>query len=118
MVYYSQPTGFVDSTRSDLVCRLNRSLYGLKQVSRAWYSRFASHQVSLVFVEAMLDRSMFIYRCGNDIVYLVLHIDDIVLMASSADLLRCTIVALQREFAMKDLGHLHYFLSIITEQRP
>ena len=42
-VYCSQPTGFVDKTHPDLVYRLNRSLYSLKQASRAWYSRFASN---------------------------------------------------------------------------
>jgi hypothetical protein len=34
-VYYSQPMGFVDSAQPDQVCRLNKSLYGLKQVPRA-----------------------------------------------------------------------------------
>jgi hypothetical protein len=61
--------------------------------------------------------SMFIYRRGDDIVYLLLYVDDIVLTASSVNLLQCTIVALQREFAMKDLGHLH-FLGITAERRP
>jgi hypothetical protein len=67
------------------------------------------------FVEAKLDKS--IYRRGNDTVYLLLYVDDIMLMASTADLLLCTIVALQREFAMKDLGPHHHFLDITAEHR-
>jgi hypothetical protein len=117
-VYCSQPTGFVDADRPDLVCRLNRSLYGLKQAPRAWYSRFASYLASIGFVEAKSDTSLFIYRCGDDTVYLLLYVDDILLTASTADLLHRTIVALQREFAMKDLGPLHHFLGITTERRP
>ena len=35
-VYCSQPTGLVDAAHPDLVCRLNRSLYGLKQATRVW----------------------------------------------------------------------------------
>lgn len=41
-VYYCQPTGFVDPATPELVCRLNKSLYGLKEAPRAWYSRFSS----------------------------------------------------------------------------
>jgi hypothetical protein len=117
-VYCCQPTGFVDADRPDLVCRLNRSLYGLKQATRAWYSRFASYLASIGFVEAKSDTSLFIYRRDNDTVYLLLYVDDIVLTASNADLLQRTIVALQREFAMKDLGPLHHFLGITAERRP
>jgi hypothetical protein len=117
-VYCSQPTGFVDADRPDLVCRLNRSLYGLKQTPRAWYSRFASYLASIGFIEAKSDTSLFIYRRGDDTVYLLLYVDDIVLTTSTADLLQRTIVALQREFAMKDLGPLHHFLGITAERRP
>jgi hypothetical protein len=118
IVYYSQPTGFVDEARPDLVCRLNRSLYGLKQAPRAWYNRFASYLASIGFVEAKSDTSLFIYRRGYDTVFLLLYVDDIVLTASTADLLQHTIVALQWEFVMKDLGPLHHFLGITAERQP
>jgi hypothetical protein len=90
-----------------MVCKLNRSLYGLKQAPRAWYGRFAFYLVSLDFVEAKSDTSMFILRRG----------DDIMLTASSVALQR-TIIDLQREFAMNDLGPLRDFLEVIVEQRP
>jgi hypothetical protein len=91
-VYYSQPTSFVDATRPNSVYRLNCSLYGLNQVSRAWYSRFASYLASIGFIEIKSDTSLFIYRRGDDIVYLLLYVDDIVLTASTVDLLQRTIV--------------------------
>jgi hypothetical protein len=117
-VYCSQPTGFVDADRPDLVYRLNRSLYGLKQAPRVWYCRFASYLASIGFVEAKSNTSLFIYRRGDDTIYLLLYVDDIVLTASTADLLQRTIVTLQRKFAMKDLGSLHHFLGITAERRP
>jgi hypothetical protein len=116
-IYYSQPTGFVDAANPDLVCRLNCSLYGLKQAPRAWYSRFTTYLASIGFVEAKSDTSLFIYRRGKDIVYLLLYVDDIVLTAFTIDLLQCTIITLQQEFAMKDLGPLHHFLGITAERR-
>ena len=65
----------------------------------------------------MSDSSLFIYRRDADTVYLLLYVDDIVLTASTANLLQRTIVALQREFTMKDLGPLHHFLSITAKRR-
>jgi hypothetical protein len=117
-VYCSQPTGFADPAHPDLVCRLKKSLYGLKQAPHAWYSRFTSFLLSQGFVKDKFDTSLFVFRRGSDTVYLLLYIDDIILTASSTELLRRTISALQREFAMKDLGPLHHFLGITVERRP
>jgi hypothetical protein len=117
-VYCSQPTGFADPAHPDLVCRLKKSLYGLKQAPRAWYSRFASFLLSLGFAEAKSDTSLFVFHRGSDTVYLLLYVDDIILIVSSTELLRRTIFALQQEFAMKDLGSIHHFLGITVERRP
>jgi hypothetical protein len=117
-VFCCQPTGFTDHAHPDLLCRLHKSLYGLKQAPRAWYSRFATYLTTLGFIEAKSDTSLFIFRRDSDTVYLLFYVDDIILTTSSTELLRRTISALQREFAMKDLGPLHHFLSITVERRP
>jgi hypothetical protein len=80
-------------------------------VSQAWCSRFATYLASIGFVEAKSDTSL------EDTVYL-LYVDDIVFTASNADLLQRTIIAIQREFVMKDLEPLHHFLGITAECRP
>jgi hypothetical protein len=113
-----QPTGFVDPAHPDLVCRLHKSLYRLKQAPRTWYSQFATYLTTLGFIEAKSDTSLFIFRRDSDTVYLLLYVDDIILIASSTELLCRTISALQREFTMKDLGPLHHFLGITIERRP
>jgi hypothetical protein len=117
-VFCCQPTSFTDTAHPTLVCRLRKSLYGLKQALRAWCSRFATYLTTLGFIEAKSDTSLFIFRRGSDTVYLLLYVDDIILTASSTELLRRTISALQREFAMRDLGPLHHFLGITVERRP
>jgi hypothetical protein len=101
-----------------MVCRLNRSLYGLKQAPRAWNHRFATFLLTLGFVEAKSDTSLFIYHHRADTAYLLLYVDDIVLTASSESLLRRITTALQQEFAMKDLGTLHHFLGVTVEPHP
>jgi hypothetical protein len=93
-------------------------LYGLKQAPQAWYNRFATYLTTLGFNEARSNILLFIFRCDSNTVYLLLYVDDIILTASSTGLLRRTIFALQREFAMKDLGLLHHFLGITVERRP
>jgi hypothetical protein len=117
-VFCYQPTGFTNPAHPDLVCRMRKSLYGLKQAPRAWYSQFATYLTTLEFIEAKSDTSLFIFRRGSNMVYLLLYVDDIILTASSTELLRRTIFALQQEFAMKDLELLHYFLGITAERRP
>jgi hypothetical protein len=92
-VFYSQQVGFADPAHPDLVCRIHKSLYGLKQAPRAWHSRFATYLLSLGFIEAKSDTSLFIFRWGADTVYLLLNVDDIILTASSTTLLRRTVSA-------------------------
>lgn len=103
-VYCMQPSGFEDPAHPDFVCQLNKSLYGLKQAPRTWYSLFAAHLISLGFVEAKSDTSLFVCRRSSDTAYLLLYVDDIVLTTSSPGFLRQIISALQQEFTMKDLG--------------
>jgi hypothetical protein len=67
------------------------------------------------FTEAKSDTSLFLFHQGSETVYLLLYVDDIVFTASSTELLQHTISALQKEFAMKDLGPLHHFLGITVE---
>ena len=74
--------------------------------------------MTLGFTEAKSDTSLFIYRRGDETAYLLLYVDDIVLTASSQQLLQSVISSLQQEFAMKDLGQLHHFLGVTVEPRP
>ncbi|KAL4588677.1 hypothetical protein LXL04_001570 [Taraxacum kok-saghyz] len=100
-VYMHQPPGFRDSTKPDHVCLLQRSLYGLKQAPRAWFHRFAMFLTRIGFAHSKCDSSLFIYRQGSNMVYLLLYVDDIVLTGSSSQLLTHIISLLSTEFSMK-----------------
>ncbi|GJR25800.1 ribonuclease H-like domain-containing protein, partial [Tanacetum coccineum] len=97
------PDADVDSTHPDYVYLLQRSLYGLKQDSRAWFQRFASYITHARIHHSRCDTSLFIYRHGLDTAYLLLYVDDIVLTTSFSDLLQRIIRSLHQEFAMTDL---------------
>jgi hypothetical protein len=58
------------------------------------YHCFASYLVSMGFVEAKLDTSLFVYHRGTDTTYLLLYVDDIILTASSPELLKHTTTTL------------------------
>ncbi|GJV39083.1 ribonuclease H-like domain-containing protein [Tanacetum coccineum] len=111
-VYMYQPPGFVDARFPHHVCRLHRSLYGLKQAPRAWFQRFAGYANRVGFSSSRCDSSLFIYQHGSEVAYLLIYVDDIVLTASSTDLLQRIISSLHKEFDMTDLGALNYFLGI------
>ncbi|GKA74166.1 ribonuclease H-like domain-containing protein [Tanacetum coccineum] len=113
-VYMHQPPGFVDARFPNHVCRLQRSLYGLKQAPRAWFQRFAGYVTRAGFYHSRCDSSLFIYRQGSQVAYLLLYVDDIILTASSTALLQQLIDSLHCEFDMTDLGALNYFLGIFT----
>ena len=107
-----QPLGFRDKNYPDHVCLLKKSLYGLKQAPRAWYQRFSDFVGTIGFCHSKSDHSLFIYRNGSNIAYILLYVDDIILSASSACLRKNIMTLLSSEFAMKDLGRLSYFLGI------
>ena len=73
----------MDPARPEMVYRLNKYLYDLKQDPWAWYSWFVSFLVSLGFTEAKSNTSLFVYRHGDETACLLLYVDDIVLTSSS-----------------------------------
>ncbi|XP_023742457.1 uncharacterized mitochondrial protein AtMg00810-like [Lactuca sativa] len=111
-----QPPGFRDPSAPNHVCLLQKSLYGLKQAPLAWFQRFAQFITSSGFTNSKLDTSLFIYRQGDQIAYLLLYVDDIVLTASTTSLLHHIIASLRPEFSMTDLGVLNYFLGVAVSR--
>lgn len=111
-VLCQQPTGFADPARPNVVCLLDKSLYGLRQAPCAWFDRFATFAISLGFQPTRSDSSLFVLCRGADIAYLLLYVDDMVLTGSSSALLHRIIDCLRAEFVIKDLSELRFFLGI------
>nr|XP_040258860.1 uncharacterized mitochondrial protein AtMg00810-like [Aegilops tauschii subsp. strangulata] len=79
---------------------------------RAWFDCFASFLRTIGFITARSDPSLFVLRQDDQVAYLLLHVDDIVITASTPPLLHQLQQRLLSEFSMKDLGPLHCFLGI------
>jgi histone deacetylase 1/2 len=111
-VYMRQPPGFVDPDKPDHYCHLVKSLYGLKQAPRAWHARLSSVLGSLGFLPSVADTSLFILQRHDLTMYLLVYVDDIIVLSSSPGAIPRLIAQLRSEFSVKDLGVLHYFLGI------
>ena len=111
-VYMSQPPGYVATNLPQHVCRLHKSIYGLKQASQAWFESFTTQLLNLGFQPSTVDTSLFIYRDGPVIAFLLLYVDDIVLTSNTPSFLTQFIANLSTVFELKDMGTLSYFLGL------
>lgn len=94
------------------MCKLDKALYGLKQAPRAWYARLCSKLIQVGFQPSKGDTSLFYYNKVGVTVYVLVYVDDIIVASSAADATKALLKDLEKEFALKDLGDLHYFLGI------
>jgi len=111
-ILVSQPVGFEDSRHPTRVCLLQKSLYGLKQAPRMWYQRLREVLAEMKFRESYTDPSLFLRIEDGQVTFLFTYVDDLVVTGSSEDLISEVIKQLGKQFAVRDLGELSYFLGI------
>ncbi|GJR31579.1 retrotransposon protein, putative, ty1-copia subclass [Tanacetum coccineum] len=111
-VYMEQPEGFVDPKYPNHVCKLKRSIYGLKQASRQWNKRFDDEIKKFGFTQNRDEPCVYLKASGSYIAILILYVDDILLMGNNIPMLQDVKSYLGKCFAMKDLGDAAYILGI------
>jgi histone deacetylase 1/2 len=111
-VFMHQPPGFEDPRYPQFVCKLQKSLYGLKQSPRAWYSRLSDKLQQLGFIPSVADTSLFIYHHDGVTILMLVYVDDIVIAGSSCSVVDHLLRNLSSSFPIKDLGTLRYFLGL------
>ena len=111
-VYMKQPEGFPSSDGEQLVCKLKKSIYGLKQASRQWYLKFHNIISSFGFVENVMDQCIYLKVSGSKVCFLVLYVDDILLATNDKGLLHEVKQFLSKNFDMKDMGEASYVIGI------
>ena len=108
----SQPPGFVDMTKPQYVCKLDKAIYGLKQTPHAWYQKLSTKLQDLGFASSKADTSLFIFRKDGVTTYVLIYVDDLVIMSSSESSIGNLLSQFHQSFSFKDLGPLHYFFGI------
>ena len=112
-VFMSLPPGFEEELGIGRVCRLKKSLYGLKQSPRAWFERFGKVVRRFGFIQSQADHTMF-YKHSSEgkITILIVYVDDIILTGDDCGEMNRLKKRLAEEFEIKDLGALKYFLGM------
>lgn len=111
-VYMSIPTGFYKEYGNTKVCKVLKSLYGLKQASRQWSIKLTTALLSSGFQQSSRDYSLFTKRLEEKLVIVLVYIDDLLITDNDAYLINETKGHLQHAFKIKDLGELRYFLGL------
>ncbi|GKA95264.1 retrotransposon protein, putative, ty1-copia subclass [Tanacetum coccineum] len=117
-VYMEQPEGFVNPKYPNHVCKLKRSIYGLKQASRQWNKRFDDEIKKFGFTQNPDEPCVYLKASGSYVAILILYVDDILLMGNNIPMLQDVKSYLGRSFAMKDLGQRIYSWNQIYRDSP
>ena len=108
----SPPSGLLRQGEDNLVCRLHKSLYGLKQASRQWFSKFSEAIRATRYVQYRADYSLFTRIQGKSFIALLIYVEDILIIGNDPVIISAIMKFLHSQFHLKDLGDLKYFLSI------
>ena len=108
-IYMLQPEGFIAKNQEHTVCKLKRSIYGLKQASRSWNIRFDQAIKSFDFEQNLDEPCVFKRHQDKVVMFLVLYVDDILLIGNNVGVMSSIKVWLSGQFDMKDLVRLILF---------
>ncbi|GKE80513.1 retrotransposon protein, putative, ty1-copia subclass [Tanacetum coccineum] len=111
-VYMEQPEAFVNLKYPNRLCKLKRSIYGLKQASRQWNKRFDDEIKKFGFTQNRDEPCVYLKASGSNITFLILYVDDILIIGNNILMLQDVKSYLGRCFVMKDLGEAAYILGI------
>jgi hypothetical protein len=111
-VYMIQPEGFIDPKNAGKICKLQKSIYWLKQASRSWNIHFDEVVKGFGFRQNEEEPCVYKKESGSAVVFLILYVDDILLIGNDIPMLQSVKTSLNKSFSMKDLGEAAYILGI------
>ena len=115
-IYMMQPPGFTKKGYENWVCKLNKTIYGLKQSARYWYQRIKSYMKSIGFHVSKADSNVYIYTKPPLIVIVAIYVDDCLIICNDKrQLVQKYKKLLSVEFEMTDQGPVQSLLGIQIE---
>ncbi|XP_019169790.1 PREDICTED: uncharacterized protein LOC109165466 [Ipomoea nil] len=116
-VYMVLPPGFQNS-KPNQVCKLMRSLYGLKQASRQWNAKLTKALQNMGFSQSSADPSLFTKQTCSSFMALLIYVDDILVAGTDSIQIQALKQLLDNAFKIKDFGNLNYFFGIEAFRTP
>jgi len=110
-VYMQLPLG-IKASKPNQVCKLVKSLYGLKQANRKWYERLTTLLLAQGYKHANSDHSLFTKSSSDTFTIILVYVDDIILVGNSMSEFTTNKSILHAYFKIKDLGQLKYFFGL------
>jgi Reverse transcriptase (RNA-dependent DNA polymerase) len=111
-IYMSQLPNYEFDDSKHMVCKLKKSIYGLKQVSRQWYFKFHQVIISFGFEPNLVDECIYHKFSGSKFVFLVLYVDNILLASKDKKMMHETKKFIFKHFDIKYLGEVSYMLRL------
>jgi hypothetical protein len=97
-VYMTQLEGFVDPTNARKVCKLQKSIYGLKQASQSWNLCFDEVVKGFDFIQSEEEPCVYKKESGTYVLFLILYVDDILLIGNDIPMLEAAKTSLKNSF--------------------
>ncbi|KAM2634977.1 hypothetical protein EV1_025388 [Malus domestica] len=110
-VYMQLPPGLRRQGAYD-ACRLNKSIYGLKQASRSWFHKFSTAIHQAGYQQSKADYSLFTKVRDHSFTTVLIYVDDMIITGNDEEAIRDLKLFLHTHFRIKDLGPLKYFLGV------
>jgi hypothetical protein len=111
-VYMTQPEGFVDPKYAGKICKLQKSIYVLKQASQSWNLCFDEVVNGFGFIKNVEEPCVYKKVSRSAVVFLLLYVDDILLIGNDISMMEVVKSSLRNSFSIKDLGEAVYILGI------
>ena len=112
-IFLEQPESFKVKGKENMVCKLKKSLYGLKQVPQQWYKKFDSFMMSQEYKWTFADPSVYVRRFHDDkFIILLLYVDDMLIVGQDAHMIQKLKKKLLKMFDIKDLGSAKHILGM------
>ncbi|GJT14034.1 retrovirus-related pol polyprotein from transposon TNT 1-94 [Tanacetum coccineum] len=111
-IYMNQPEGFIALRQESKVCRLVKSLYGLKQALKQWHQKFDHTMLESGFKINECDKCVYVKDTSSGYVILCLYVDDMLIIGSKDKMIKSTKDMLKSKFDMKDMSLADVILGI------